>query len=142
MERINTRRIYYNEGITEMKTKEPKFDCGKYLINWRMDYIKKWLKETHPSLACDFRKTNCGGYDVWIHLNSYISDDEILCHIQMPEYMEDSRQVIGKAIMMKGVHSFTAPVMCERIEKYIKKTGNYNALSFLDSIVKKAGKYY
>jgi len=32
--------------------------------------------------------------------------------------------------------------MCERIEKYIKKTGNYNALSFLDSIVKKAGKYY
>ena len=125
-----------------MPIKEPKFSWDGDLIKWRMDYIKNWLKENHPSLACEFRKTNFGGYDVWLHLNSYISEDETLCNIQMPEYMKDSKQIIGKTIMMKGVHVFTAPVMCERIEKRIKNTGDYNALSFLDSIVKKTGKYY
>jgi len=125
-----------------MKIKEPKFDTGKEMMEWRRSYVKDWLKEHHPSLTCTWRKTNVGGEDLWICLNRYLSDDEILFGIQLPECMEDSKDVIGKAIIMRGLHVFTAPVMCERIERCIKQTGNYNFLTFLDSLVKLSGKYY
>ena len=120
-----------------MSVKEPKFNWGGDLIKWRMDYVEKWLSEKHPSLICCFRKTNCGGYDVWIALNKKLNDDSIFMNIQCPEYMIDSRTVIGKATVMKGLHVFTAQVMCERIEKCIKKTGNYDQLMFLDAIAKR-----
>jgi len=125
-----------------MKIKEPNFDTGKELMEWRRSYVKNWLKEHHPSLTCTWRKTKVGGEDLWICLNQYLSDDTILFGIQCPEYAKDSENVIGKAVVMKGLHAFTAPVMCERIERRIKQTGNYDFLTFLDSLVKLSGKYY
>lgn len=125
-----------------MKVKEPKFDTGMDMMKWRRAYVINWLKENHPSLSCTWRKTKVGGEDIWICLNPYLSDDNILFGIQCPEYVKDSKDVIGKAIIMKGLHVFTAPVMCARIEKRIKQTGNYNFLTFLDSIIKRSGKYY
>lgn len=125
-----------------MSVKEPKFDTGNEMMEWRRAYIKNWLKEHHPALTCTYRKTKFGGEDLWICLNSYLSDDEIMFGIQCPEYAKDSKSIIGNTIIMGGVNSFTAPVMCERIEKRIKKYGNYDALCFLDSVVKRSGKYY
>ena len=119
-----------------MSVKEPDFDWGGDLIKWRMDYVEKWLSEKHPSLICCFRKTNTGGYDIWIALNKKLNDDSIFMDIQCPEYMIDSKAIIGKATVMKSLHVFTAPVMCERIENCIKKTGNYDQLMFLDAIAK------
>ena len=120
-----------------MTCKEPSFDWGGDLIKWRIDYVKNWIKENHPALVCDYRKTKVGGYDLWIYLNSNFSEDEILAHIQLPEKMEDSKDVIGKATIMRGLHAFSAPIMCQRIEKKIRMTGNVEKLNFLDAIAKK-----
>ena len=120
-----------------MSVKEPKFDWGGDLMKYRMDYVEKWLAEHHPSLICCFRKTNYGGYDVWIALNKNLNGDSIFMDIQCPGYMIDSSDIIGKATVMKSLHVFTAPIMCERIERCIKKTGKYDRLMFLDSIAKR-----
>lgn len=124
-----------------MRKLEPEFHSGMDMINYRFKYIEDWLKKHHPALKCKFVNERPGCYDVWICLNDFISDDSILMSIQDPEDMKDSADVIGKATMMKGVHVFQAPVMCNRIENKIKKTGNYKALKFLDSFVKRTGKH-
>ena len=124
-----------------MRKLEPDFQTGKELIEYRFWYIENWLKTHHPALKCQFTNERPGCYDVWICLNDFLSEDSILMSIQDPEDMKDSAEIIGKATIMRGVHAFQAPVMCQRIENKIKKTGNYKALKFFDLLVKRTGKY-
>lgn len=120
-----------------MRTREPKFSWGGDLIAWRKNYIENWLKENHPSLSCAFYPER-GGYTILIGLHERFSLDHLSVFVLLEPSDVDAK-IVGKAAVMGGVGTFTAPVMCKRIEKNLMRTGNYDVLCFLDAIMKRIG---
>lgn len=118
-----------------MSVKEPHFDTGKEQMLYRQEYIYKWLEENHPAIFARFHEDG-GNWLLYMALDKTFSDDFLLIDV-IPELSFDSKPILGRAIVMRGVNSFTAPVMCKRIDRRIKQTGNYDGLMLLDSIAKR-----
>lgn len=120
-----------------MSRKEPYFDTGRELLQWRQRYFKEWIMKNHPALSFRVLEDSAGSYRISMCLSDIFSTDSVLMSIHLDDLMEQSKEVLGKAVTMKGFEHFTAPVMCERVEKTIKRTGNYSILEFLDAIARR-----